>query len=91
FAREIGIDPETELELMWLAEEAIMAPLLAEWKPCKDTATGDIYYFNFATGQSTWDHPCDDPYRQLVVREREKLLALGSSNKEEKKDKKEKQ
>ncbi|KAM6052201.1 uncharacterized protein VSU04_011642 [Chlamydotis macqueenii] len=96
FAREIGTDPEKEPELMWLAREAIRAPLPAEWKPCQDSM-GKIYYFNFATGQSTWDHPCDLHYRQLVIQEREKLLAHGSSKKEEeeegekKKEKKEKQ
>ncbi|NXH78481.1 CE164 protein, partial [Hydrobates tethys] len=101
FAREIGIDPEKEPELIWLAREGIVAPLPPEWKPCQDI-TGDIYYFNFANGQSTWDHPCDDHYRELVVQEREKLLARGSlkkkdkkkknkKEKKEKKDKKEKQ
>ncbi|XP_010291447.1 PREDICTED: centrosomal protein of 164 kDa-like, partial [Phaethon lepturus] len=73
FAREIGIDPEKEPELIWLAKEGIVAPLPPEWKPCQDI-TGDIYYFNFANGQSTWDHPCDDHYRELVIQEREKLL-----------------
>ncbi len=34
------------------------APLPADWKPCKTLDTGEIYYFNFATGQSIWDHPC---------------------------------
>jgi len=33
FAREIGIDPEKEPELLWLAREGIMAPLPPEWKP----------------------------------------------------------
>lgn len=27
------------------------------------TPQGDIYYFNFATGESIWDHPCDGFYR----------------------------
>ena len=27
------------------------------------TPAGDIYYFNFATGESIWDHPCDGHYR----------------------------
>ncbi|NXK44754.1 CE164 protein, partial [Chauna torquata] len=95
FARDIGIDPEKEPELMWLAREGIVAPLPPEWKPCQDI-TGDIYYFNFANGQSTWDHPCDDHYRELVTRERKKLLARGSlkkkdKKKKDKKDKKEKQ
>ncbi|XP_051668165.1 centrosomal protein of 164 kDa [Manacus candei] len=101
FAPIIGIDPEKESELLWLARECLVAPLPPDWKPCQDT-TGDVYYFNFATGQSMWEHPCDEQYRELVVREREKLLAQGSLRKEkkekkqkkekkEKKDKKEKQ
>ncbi|CAI2736093.1 unnamed protein product [Schistosoma spindalis] len=28
---------------------------------------GDIYYFNFFTGQSTWDHPCDVYYKNMVL------------------------
>ncbi|XP_064490807.1 centrosomal protein of 164 kDa isoform X6 [Pseudopipra pipra] len=101
FAPIIGIDPEKEPELLWLARECLVAPLPPDWKPCQDT-TGDVYYFNFATGQSMWEHPCDEQYRELVIREREKLLAQGSLRKEkkekkqkkekkEKKDKKEKQ
>ncbi|XP_032085372.1 uncharacterized protein LOC116516848 [Thamnophis elegans] len=87
FARVVGIDPEHEPELMWLAREGIVAPLPAEWKPCQDI-TGDIYYFNFANGQSTWDHPCDERYRQLVIQEREKILEHGGLKKKEKKKKK---
>lgn len=59
--------------------------------------TGDVYYFNFSSGQSTWDHPCDEQYRQLVLQERERAQprpskALTSAGKKEKKkkDKKEK-
>ncbi|NXK87145.1 CE164 protein, partial [Formicarius rufipectus] len=88
FAPTIGIDPEKESELLWLARECLVAPLPADWKPCQDT-TGDVYYFNFRSGQSTWEHPCDEYYRQLVTKEREKLLAQGGLRKE-KKDKKEK-
>ncbi|XP_053060034.1 centrosomal protein of 164 kDa isoform X8 [Acinonyx jubatus] len=89
FAREIGIDPVKEPELMWLAREGIVAPLPVEWKPCQDI-TGDIYYFNFANGQSTWDHPCDEHYRNLVIQERRKLSTPGAVNKKDKKKKKEK-
>ncbi|XP_043936886.1 centrosomal protein of 164 kDa isoform X2 [Protopterus annectens] len=97
YAREIGIDPVNEPELMWLAREGVVAPLPEEWKPCQDV-TGDIYYFNFATGQSSWDHPCDEHYRKLVIQEREKLQMQGPSKKKhdkkkkkEKKEKKEKE
>ncbi|XP_012865324.1 PREDICTED: centrosomal protein of 164 kDa isoform X2 [Dipodomys ordii] len=89
FAREIGIDPVKEPELMWLAREGIVAPLPVEWKPCQDI-TGDIYYFNFANGQSMWDHPCDEHYRNLVIQEREKLSTPGATKKKDKKKKKEK-
>ncbi|XP_029771560.1 centrosomal protein of 164 kDa [Suricata suricatta] len=89
FAREIGIDPIKEPELMWLAREGIVAPLPMEWKPCQDI-TGDIYYFNFANGQSTWDHPCDEHYRNLVIQERGKLSTPGTVKKKDKKRKKEK-
>ncbi|KFP90094.1 Centrosomal protein of 164 kDa, partial [Apaloderma vittatum] len=89
YAREIGIDPDKEPELLWLAKEGIMTPLPADWKPCQDV-TGEIYYFNFATGQSTWDHPCDDRYRELVIQERERLRTSGDLKKKEEKEKKKK-
>ncbi|XP_076854571.1 uncharacterized protein LOC143509598 [Brachyhypopomus gauderio] len=103
FARQIGIDPEREPELLWLAREVAVAPLPPEWKPCQDV-TGEVYYFNFSTGQSTWDHPCDEHYRQLVAQERERAhhgrtaSAISGSastgtrkNKEKKKKKKKKE
>uniref|UniRef100_A0A8C5R8X2 Centrosomal protein of 164 kDa n=1 Tax=Leptobrachium leishanense TaxID=445787 RepID=A0A8C5R8X2_9ANUR len=90
YARMIGIDPDSEPELMWLAREGIVAPLPPEWKPCQDV-TGDIYYFNFTSGQSSWDHPSDEHYRDLVTTEREKLQAHGDGKKKERKKKKEKE
>ncbi|XP_036006182.1 centrosomal protein of 164 kDa-like isoform X5 [Fundulus heteroclitus] len=98
YAREIGIDPDNEPELLWLAREGIMAPLPPEWKPCQDV-TGDIYYFNFSTGQSTWDHPCEEHYRCMASQERERLKLTGPAGgggakkdkkKKEKREKKEK-
>ncbi|XP_076781113.1 centrosomal protein of 164 kDa isoform X12 [Arvicanthis niloticus] len=89
FARVIGIDPVKEPELMWLAREGIEAPLPKGWKPCQNI-TGDLYYFNFDTGQSIWDHPCDEHYRKLVIQEREKWSAPGAVKKKDKKKKKEK-
>ncbi|XP_040902771.1 centrosomal protein of 164 kDa-like isoform X2 [Toxotes jaculatrix] len=87
YAKEIGIDPDCEPELLWLAREGIVAPLPHEWKPCQDV-TGDIYYFNFSTGQSTWDHPCDEHYRRLVAQERERTqLTAAAGGKGVKKDK----
>jgi len=52
-------------------------------------ASGDIYYFNFQTGDSVWDHPCDD-YRNMVIEEKRRRSAMGASSKKDnkKKDKK---
>lgn len=40
---------------------------------CSQDPKGDIYYFNFATGDSIWDHPCDEFYRKMVMEERKKI------------------
>ena len=44
---------------------------------CSQDSNGDIYYFNFSTGDSIWDHPCDEYFRELVAREKQKLTASG--------------
>ena len=73
FAKTIGLDPEKDAELLWIAREGIHAPLPPQWKPCQDK-NGDVYYFNFKTGISSWEHPCDEFYRGMVKIEKEKLL-----------------
>lgn len=72
-----------------------MTPLLSPLLPHSQDVTGDIYYFNFSSGQSTWDHPCDERYRRLVAQERERAqqaaaAAGGKKDKKKKKEKKEK-
>ncbi|BFZ09805.1 hypothetical protein BsWGS_12846 [Bradybaena similaris] len=71
YAASIGIDFDKEPHLLWIAREGINAPLPEHWRPCQ-TPTGDVYYFNFATGDSIWDHPCDEFYRNMVIEERQK-------------------
>jgi hypothetical protein len=62
-------------DLLWIAREGLKAPLPENWKPCKTTDTEEIYYFNFASGDSTWDHPCDEYYRSTYEEEKKKKLA----------------
>ena len=61
---------------MWIARQGVMAPLPKGWKPVQDPH-GELYYFNFETGESIWDHPCDEDYKKLVLQERNALLEKG--------------
>ncbi|CAM9225286.1 unnamed protein product, partial [Discosporangium mesarthrocarpum] len=74
YAKWLGMDLDKDLDLFWIAKEGLKAPLPDDWKPCKTQDTEEIYYFNFATGESTWDHPCDDYYRKLYEEEKKKKL-----------------
>eukprot|EP00249_Psilotum_nudum_P012512 c23825_g1_i3 orf=282-740(+) len=72
YATWLGIDLPKHKNLLWIAKEALTAPLPNQWKPCI-TEEDEIYYFNFSTGESIWDHPCDVFYRNLY---REKAMNL---------------
>jgi len=73
YAAWLGMDLLEDSELLWIAREGLLAPLPKPWKPCQ-TEENDIFYFNFQTGESTWDHPCDARYRQMYIgKKREKI------------------
>lgn len=59
------MDLQKDRQLFWIAKEGLKAPLPEKWKPCKTKESDEVYYFNFNTGESTWDHPCDEFYRKL--------------------------
>ena len=70
YAKYLGMDLQEDKHLFWVAREGLKAPLPSEWKPCQ-SPDGELYYFNFSTGESVWDHPCDEYYRKLYkVRKR---------------------
>ncbi|KAI8616800.1 hypothetical protein BC830DRAFT_1116567 [Chytriomyces sp. MP71] len=71
YAKFLGMDEDEDKHLFWIARESLKAPLPPDWKPCQSD-DGNIYYFNFSTGESIWDHPCDEHYRQLYEREKGK-------------------
>ena len=54
---------EEDPDLLFIAIEGLKAPLPEPWKACR-TKSGEIYYFNFESGDSTWEHPLDEIYRQ---------------------------
>ena len=50
-------------------------------------SSGEIYYFNFENGDSAWDHPCDEYYRNMVIEERQRrsTATAGASTKKDNK------
>ena len=74
---------DEDAPLRWIAREGLKAPLPENWKPCKTGEAGEVYYFNFATGESVWDHPCDEHYRKLFEEEkRKRALARAASSRD---------
>ena len=53
YAIHLGIDPMADKEFLWLAEEALCAPLPPHWTEHLDPDKG-VYYFNANTGESAW-------------------------------------
>ncbi|RNC57387.1 hypothetical protein TcCL_ESM05007 [Trypanosoma cruzi] len=87
YANWLGIDAEKEPHLLWIARQGLRTPLPAEWKACR-TGEGDVYYFNFLTGENSWEHPMDDVFKRKVEEERAKLVdGEGGSSKTRKKSK----
>lgn len=62
YAVWLGMSLPADDVFLYIAREGLKAPLPPPWKPCK-TGEGEIFYFNFSTGESVWDHPCDEFYR----------------------------
>ncbi|CBY39578.1 unnamed protein product [Oikopleura dioica] len=71
YCKIIGLDPVADHELVWIAKEGIMAKLPSDWKAVNQEGYG-LYYFNFKTGQSIWEHPNDEYYRGKVRQEKSK-------------------
>lgn len=56
------------------------------WKCYKSKQSGDIYYFNSETGESIWDHPCDEQFKQEYINAVKKIESgdkIESNDKEE--------
>jgi len=65
FCKSLDIDPVKESEMLWIAEDAINAPLPLGWSEHTD-GHGHTFFHNLATGKSAWMHPMDDLYRKVV-------------------------
>jgi len=62
YAEWLGMDPEADSDLLWIAREGLKAPLCAPWRACQ-TSDRNVFYFNSETGHSMWEHPIDEVQR----------------------------
>ncbi|CAM9341411.1 unnamed protein product [Ectocarpus fasciculatus] len=76
-AKYLGIDPESDGAYMWIAEEALNADVPEGWVTGEGEGEyeGLVYYYNEATGESTWDHPLDEYYRDKFKRKKARRAA----------------
>ena len=61
----LSIDPVSEIYLLPIARDAVLAELPENWEEKLD-AEGDPYYVDHATGSMTSEHPMDQHHRELV-------------------------
>eukprot|EP00898_Chlorokybus_atmophyticus_P001626 jgi/Chlat1/2464/Chrsp171S02353 len=59
---KLGLDPVRDPDLLWIAEQALRAPLPAAWEEFDDDH-GRVYFHNTLTGVTTWAHPLEDHFR----------------------------
>jgi len=65
YANYIGIDVSKEPHLLWIAEEGIAAPLPDGFTEHQDQE-GQVYFYSKETKESTWVHPLDNHYMEMV-------------------------
>jgi len=63
YARYLGIDPVADHDLLWIAVEALEAPLPSDWTEHFDS-NDRVFYYNATTRVSSWTHPLEHIYRE---------------------------
>merc|ERR1719353_911081 len=63
YARYLGIDPVADHDLLWIAVEALEAPLPSDWTEHFDS-NDRVFYYNASTRVSSWTHPLEHIYRE---------------------------
>mmetsp|Transcript_39466 Transcript_39466/g.54810 ORF Transcript_39466/g.54810 Transcript_39466/m.54810 type:complete len:532 (-) Transcript_39466:133-1728(-) len=74
YAVYLGMNPEEDQDLLYIAEWALTAPLPDGWTEHSD-ASGNEFYYNKMTGVSTYEHPLDEHYRAYYRRAKDAELA----------------
>eukprot|EP00927_Polykrikos_kofoidii_P031326 TRINITY_DN26964_c0_g1_i1.p1 TRINITY_DN26964_c0_g1~~TRINITY_DN26964_c0_g1_i1.p1 ORF type:complete len:513 (+),score=106.09 TRINITY_DN26964_c0_g1_i1:205-1743(+) len=63
YARYLGIEPMADHDLLWIAVEALEAPLPSDWTEHFDS-NDRVFYYNATMRVSSWTHPLEHIYRE---------------------------
>merc|ERR1712159_328190 len=63
YARYLGIDPVADHDLLWIATEALEAPLPSDWTEHFDS-NDRVFYYHATQRVSSWTHPLEHIYRE---------------------------
>ena len=66
YADYLGIDVAAEKNLLWIAHRCMLAPLPQGWQEFT-AEDGSSFYHNTDTDETSWDHPLDGHFKQLVA------------------------
>lgn len=66
YAEFMAVDAAAEPHLLGIVAEAMSAPLPTQWMEAEDPASGQYYYCNVRTHETTWDHPLDQYYKNKL-------------------------
>merc|ERR1719162_2312350 len=66
YAWYLGIDPVADHDLLWIAVEALEAPLPSTWSEHFDS-NDRVFYYNASTRVSSWTHPLEHVYRETYT------------------------
>lgn len=65
YGQSLGLDLSADPDLSWVVQEAFNAPLPHSWTEHTDDENR-VYFFHEASNASTWEHPMDAVYRELL-------------------------
>eukprot|EP00400_MALV-I_sp_L67-5_P001135 gene1135-671_t len=66
YAKYLGMDPLGDQDLLWIARDALLAPLPHMWSEHFDSEQR-VFYYNSDTKQSSWTPPYEDTYREVYA------------------------
>eukprot|EP00775_Hariotina_reticulata_P005746 gene5746-5986_t len=73
YARYLGMDPEQDANLMYIAEMALSAACPDGWTIHLDGG-GNEYFYNAATQTSSYEHPMDKVYKSMYQEKKQQQL-----------------